>query len=264
MDRKPYPTDLTDAQWKRITPWIPQDAATGRPPKHAKREILNAILYVTRNGCVWRGLPHDFPPWTAASQQARRWVQAGVFEAITHDLRAIVRFLADREPEPTGVILDGRTLQSTPESGTRVGYDGATRRRGSKVSMAVDTLGHLLAAHVTAASEQDRSQGATLAAKVPEVTGDAVEGAFVDQGYTGEQAAQDAQDQHRRLEVVKLPEAKKGFVLLPRRWVVERTHSWFHRSRRLLVRWEKKEANFLAFIHLACALTTLNAISISG
>jgi transposase len=169
-------------------------------------------------------MPHDLPPWPTVYQQSQRWLKAGVFDAIVQDLRAVLRLAQGCTAEPSAAIFDSRTLQSTPESGTRAGYDGAKRRRGAKVHTAVDTLGHLLAAHVTAANEQDRSQVTRLAAKVQEVTGDAVEVAFVDQGYTGEHAAQDAEAQHMRLEVIKLPEAKKGFVLLPRRWVVDRSH----------------------------------------
>src|SRR5262249_36516767 len=161
------------------------------------------------------------PPWAAVYQQARRWLQAGVFEEITHDLRMIARLVAEREAQPTAIILDGRTLQSTPESGGRAGYDGAKKKKGSKVHAAVDTLGALLAVQVTAANAQERAQVAALAAKVQEVTGSTVEIAFVDQGYTGADAATQAQAHGIRLEVVKHTEVKKGFVLLPRRWVVE-------------------------------------------
>jgi hypothetical protein len=140
-----------------------------------------------------------------------------VFDARVQALRAVLRVAQGRKAEPASAIFDSRTVQSTPDSGTRAGYDGAKRRRGSKVRMAVDTLGHLLAVPVAAANAQDRSQGDTLAAQVQAVTGDAVELACVDQGYTGAQAAQDAPAHHRQLEVGKLPEAKKGFVLLPRR-----------------------------------------------
>src|SRR5204863_8521215 len=121
--------------------------------------------------------------------QARRWVAAGVFEEVAHDPRMILRLADGREAQPTAAILDSRTAQSTPESGGRAGYDGAKRKKGSKVHIAVDTLGHLLALTVTAANEQDRAQVAELTAKVQEVTGESVEVAFVDQGYTGETAA---------------------------------------------------------------------------
>ena len=135
----------------------------------------------------------------------------------------MLRLAQGRNEEPSAAIFDSRTLQSSPESGHRAGYDGAKRRKGSKVHLAVDTLGHLLALHVTPANEQDRAQVGQLAAAVQEVTGDHVELAFVDQGYTGDEPAQAAQAQGIRLEVIKLPQAKRGFVLLPRRWVVERS-----------------------------------------
>lgn len=140
-----------------------------------------------------------------------------------HDLRMLLREIAGRAPHPTAATFDSRTLQSSPESGERAGYDGAERRKGSKVHAAVDTLGHLLALIVTPANEQDRAQVAKLAEQVQEVTGEMVEVAFVDQGYTGEQANAAAEAEGIQLEVIKLPDAKRGFVLLPRRRVVERS-----------------------------------------
>lgn len=178
-------------------------------------------------------MPHDLPPWHTVYQQSQRWLNAGVFETMVIDLRELLRVAQGRHPQPSAAIFDSRTIQSTPESGSRAGYDAAKRRRGSKVHMAVDTLGNLLALLVTPANEQDRHQVTELAKQVQEVTGDSVELAFVDQGYTGQQAAEDAQAHHMQLEVVKLSEAKKGFVLLPRRWVVERNNGWAARFRRL-------------------------------
>ena len=138
----------------------------------------------------------------------------------------LLREFAGRKAQPTAMVIDSRTLQSTPESGARAGYDGGKRRKGSKVHAAVDTLGHLLALHVTPADEQDRAQIGELARQVQEMTGDHVELAYVDQGYTGEAAAEAAEQHGIELEVVKHTEAKRGFVLLPRRRVVERTHSF--------------------------------------
>jgi transposase len=203
------------------------------------RELFDGLRYVVKTGCQWRMLPHDFPRWEAVYQQARRWQRAGVFEAVAHDLRVILRLVLERNPQPSATILDGRTVQSTPESGRRAGYDGHKKKNGSKVHIAVDTLGNLLALKVTAANEQERAQVADLAARVQEVTGRSVEVAFVDQGYTGEDAAQAADDNGIRLEVVKHTEAKKGFVLLPRRWVVERTFGWLGRFRRLARDYER-------------------------
>ena len=179
-------------------------------------------------------IPNDLPPWEIVYQQTQRWLRAGVFEAMVHDLRELLRLAQGRKEQPSAAIFDSRTLQSSPESGDRAGYDGAKRRKGSKTHIAVDTLGHLLALHVTAADEQDRAQVAQLAQAVQAVTGESVEVAFVDQGYTGDDAAQAAAEHGLRLEVVKLPDAKRGFVLLPRRWVVERSFGWMSRFRRLV------------------------------
>ena len=189
--RKSYPSDVTDAEWEFLLPYLTLMREDAPQREYPLRDLFNAIRYVVRTGCQWRFLPHDLPPWTAVYQQARRWMQAGVFEQVAHDLRAIVRFLNERNPEPTATIFDGRTLQSTPESGDRAGYDGAKKKKGSKVHAAVDTLGNLLALKITAANEQERAQVAELAEKVQEVTGGTVQIAYVDQGYTGDDAAQE-------------------------------------------------------------------------
>ncbi len=237
--RKPYPSDVTDAEWEFLLPYLTLMCEDAPQRAHDLREVFNAIRYVVRTGCQWRMLPHDLPDWTVAYQQARRWFQAGVFEEVAHDLRMILRLVEEREAQPSATILDGRTLQSTPESGRRAGYDGAKKKNGSKVHAAVDTLGNLLALKVTAANEQEREHVADLAARVQEVTGGTVEIAFVDQGYTGDSAAEQADDHGIKLEVVKHTEAKKGFVLLPRRWVVERTFGWLGRFRRLTRDYER-------------------------
>lgn len=158
---------------------------------------------------------------------------------MVHDLRLILRMAAGKEPYPSTAILDSRTLQSTPESGHRGGYDGAKKKKGSKVRLAVDTLGHLLALHVTPANEQDREQVGALAKEVQKVTCGNVQLAYVDQGYIGDQPEADAADEGIDLSVVKLDKAKRGFVLLPRRWVVERSFAWATRFRRLTKDYER-------------------------
>lgn len=178
-------------------------------------------------------LPNDLPPWEAVYQQSRRWLDAGCFEAMVSDLRSIIRVAQGRQGQPSAVVMDGRTLQSSCESGPRAGYDGYKRKRGSKVHMAVDTLGHLLAVHITPADEQERAQVHKLCEAVQQATGHSVQWAWADQGYTGEAASKAAQGNGIDLQIVKLPEAKKGFVLLPRRWVVERSFGWLARFRRL-------------------------------
>lgn len=163
------------------------------------REVFNALRWMARAGAAWRLIPHDLPPWHAVYEQGQRWMQAGCFAAIVHDLRELLRVALGRDPQPSAVILDARTMQSTPESGLRAGYDGAKRRKGSKVHIAVDTLGHLLAVHVTPANEQERAQVAELAAQVQEATEQHVTLAYVDQGYTGEAPAEAARARLARL-----------------------------------------------------------------
>jgi transposase len=205
-------------------------------------------------------MPHDLPPWSAVYQQTRRWVRAGCFETLAEDLRLLLRLAVERNDVPGAMILDSRTVQSTPESGGRAGYDGAKKRKGSKVHIAVDTLGHLLALKVTAANEQDRAQVEELAQAVQHVTGDQVELAYVDQGYTGETPAAAATAHGIKLEVVKHTKAKRGFVLLPRRWVVERSFAWAARFRRLARDYERLASTLAGCHWLAFALLMLKSL----
>jgi len=248
MTRKGYPSDVSDDEWAFVAPYLSLMREDAPQREHSLREVFNGLRYIVRTGVQWRFMAHDLPPWHTIYQQTQRWLKAGLFEDIVHDLRMLMREIDGRNPHPSAAILDSRTVQSSPESGQRAGYDGHKRRKGSKVHIAVDTLGQLLAVLVTPANEQDRAQVAALAEQIQEVTGESVEVAFVDQGYTGEQAAADAEAQGIRLEVVKLPTAKRGFVLLPRRWVVERSFAWMARFRRLARDYERL-AETLAGLH---------------
>jgi transposase len=250
-----YPSDVSDDEWAFVLPYLTL-MREGAPQRvHDLRAVFNGLRWIIRTGAQWRMMPHDLPPWAVVYQQAQRWLKAGVFQAMVDDLRVLLRLAAGRSGTPSAMILDSRTLQSTPESGHRAGYDGAKRKKGSKVHVAVDTLGHLLALHVTPANEQDRAQVERLATQVQEVTGASVELGYVDQGYTGESAHEAAAGQGIELEVVKLPEAKRGFVLLPRRWVVERSFAWAARFRRLARDYERLPEtlaglHFLVFVIL--------------
>lgn len=256
MNRKAYPSDVSDDEWAFVAPYLTLMTEDAPQRTYPLREVFNGLRWLVRAGASWRMLPHDLPPWEVVYQQTQRWLRAGCFEAIVHDLREVLRQAQGRKLQPTAAIFDGRTLQSTPESGGRAGYDGHKRKRGSKVHMAVDTLGHLLALLVTPANEQERAQVATLAQAVQKVTGNHVEIAFVDQGYTGDEPAQAAQAQGIQLDVVKLPEAKHGFVLLPRRWVVERSFAWASRFRRLARDYERLAETLAAlhFVVFACLM----------
>jgi transposase len=261
MTRKPYPSDVTDDEWAFIAPYLTLMREDAPQRDYVLREVFNGVRWIVRTGAQWRMLPNDLPPWYTVYQQAQRWIAAGVFEEMVHDLRALLRLAKGKKEQPSAAIFDGRTLQSTPESGERAGYDGYKRRKGSKIHIAVDTLGLLLAAHVTPANEQERAQVKQLAQDVQEVTQNSVEVAFVDEGYTGEQAQADAKASGIDLIIVKLPEAKHGFVLLPRRWVVERSFAWTARFRRLARDFERTPETLRGLHFLAFAILMLQSFA---
>jgi transposase len=260
MPDRAYPSDVTDEEWALVAPYLTLMAEDAPQRSHSLRQVFNGLRWMVRSGAPWRMLPRDLPPWQVVYQQTRRWLKAGVFEALVHDLRELLRVATGRQARPSAAVFDSRTLQSSPESGARAGYDGAKRRKGSKTHIAVDTLGHLLALVVTPADEQDRAQVKELAERVQEVTGESVELAFVDQGYTGAAAAEDAAAHGLRLEVVRLPEAKRGFVLLPRRWVVERSFAWAARFRRLARDYERLPETVAGLHFLAFAILMLRRL----
>ena len=225
--RKPYPSDVSDEEWALVSPYLallPEDAGQR---EYSLREVFNGLRTVIRSGCPWRMGPNDLPPILASTRRrctSRRsdgW-RRGASSTLPPTC-AVLRMAAGRDAEPSAAIPDSRTLRSTPESGQRAGYDGHKRKKGSKLHIAVDTLGHLIALHVTPASADDRTQVGKLAEAVQAATGGSVDLAYVDQGTTGDKPAKAASEQGISLEVVKLPDAKRGFVLLPRRWVVERS-----------------------------------------
>ncbi|MDX1421393.1 MAG: IS5 family transposase [Rubricoccaceae bacterium] len=253
-----YPSDVSDDEWAFVAPYLALVPEGSGQRKHDLRRVSDALRYVIRSGCPWRYLPHDFPPWAAVYQQTQRWISAGVFEQIAHDLRVLLRGVKDRRDHPSAAILDSRTLRSTPESGARASYDGAKRKRGSKVHVAVDTLGHLLALVVTPAKEQDRDQVAALCEAVQRATGQAVTLAYVDRGYTGEGPRKAAEARGIELEVVRHAEAQRGFVLLPRRWVVERSFAWVARFRRMARDYERLPET-VAGLHLAAFVLVMLA-----
>ncbi len=249
LSRTPYPSDVSDEEWAFLAPYLTLMREDAPQRHHPLRELFNGLRFIAHTGLQWRFMPNDLPPWHAVYQQTRRWLDADAFTAIITDLRVLIRLGEGRAAQPTAVILDSRTMQSTPESGARAGWDGAKRRRGSKVHLAVDTLGNLLALPVTPASAQDRAQVAELAAAVQAAPGQTVTLAYVDAGYTGNTPRDAAAAHGIALEVIKLPEAKRGFVLLPRRWVVERDFAWMSRFRRL-ARDHERLAEVLKGFHL--------------
>lgn len=258
--RTPYASDVSDEEWAFLVPYLTLMRDDAPQRTYALRELFNGLRFIARTGLQWRMMPHDLPPWSAVYQQTRRWLAAKVFDAISADLRSLIRLGEGRADHPSAVILDSCTLQSTPESGARAGWDGAKRKRGTKVHLAVDTLGQLLALHVTPANAQDRDQVAELAAAVQEATGQTVTMAYVDQGYTGSKPRQAAAEQGIELTVVKLPQAKRGFVLLPKRWVIERDFGWMSRFRRLARDQERLAVVLRGFHVLAFCMLMWNQV----
>ena len=255
MNRKPYPSDVSDEECNFVMPYLSLMTLEAPQRSHDLREVFNALRWLVRSGAPWRYLPGDFPRWDVVYPQTQRWINAQVFERMAHDLRALLRQIQGKAAQPTAAILDSRTLHSTPESGHRAGVNGHKNQRGTKIHAAVDTLGHLLALCVTPANENDRSQVEALCDAVQEVTGQNVQVAYVDAGYSGPEAQREAGAYDVRLEVVKVPEATRGFVLLPKRWVVERSFAWATRFRRLAKDYERlpetvKSLHILAFVCL--------------
>lgn len=265
---KRYPSDVTDEEWAFVAPYLALIRVTAPQREHSLREVFNGVRWIVKTGAPWRYMPNDLPPWAAVYQQSQRWIKAEVFETMAHDLRALVRTLQGRAEQPTAAVIDARTLRSTPESGARAGNDAHKKTRGSKVHISVDTLGHLLGLVVTPASAQDRDAVSELSQATREATNENVEIAFVDGGYRGPLAHNAAKEHGIKLEVVMLPETAKGFVLLPKRWVVERSFAWLSRFRRLAKDYERLPETLagLHFIAFACLMLSraYNLLEISS
>lgn len=237
--RRGYPSDVSDEEWAFVQPYLCLMTPDAPQRQHDLREVFNALRWMVKSGSPWRYLPGDFPPWWTVYQQTQRWIQAGVFEEMVDDLRELLRVALGKQKTPSAVIVDSQTLRSTPESGHRAGYDAGKKTKGTKVHVAVDTLGCLLSIVVTPASAQDRDAVGQLCQDVQDVTCDRVKKAYADGGYTGPNAQAAAAQHGIEVEVVKLPDVVRGFVVLPKRWIVERSFAWKTRFRRLVRDYER-------------------------
>jgi transposase len=246
-DAQRYPCGLTDSEWEQVRHLFDPPGKMGRPPKYPRRQMLDACIYVLRSGCSWRMLPKDFPPWDSVYRTFRRWLARDLFEQMYDELRRLWRSRQRRDPDPTGAILDSQSVKTTAQGGPK-GYDAAKKVKGRKRHLVTDTLGLLLAVLVTAANVQDRDGAmpvvSSAKAKVP-----GIEMLYVDAAYAGTRA-QEIRDQHNmEVEIVRHPGNRNvgrwhehqlplfnmpvGFVVLPKRWVIERTNAWNDRPRRM-------------------------------
>lgn len=248
---KSYDTDLTDAQWQRIETLIPKAQRRGRPLEHTRRSIVNAILYVVRAGCAWRLLPKTFAPWQTVYGYYRSWAKKGLWQTIHDRLREAVRRQAGKKPSPTAAIMDSQSVKTADHGGER-GYDAGKKVTGRKRHILVDTLGLILGLFITPADVQDRDGARGLLDPLVYALGK-LQKIWADAGYLGELVAwvKSLRPFGRlHLEVVKRPEQRKGFHVVRKRWIVERTFGWLMKSRRLVRDYERKVKHSEAMIHI--------------
>jgi transposase len=252
-----YPSDLSDDEWHFIAQYLELIPLNATQRRHNAQAVLNAARYIVKTGVQWQYLPNEYPPPDIVSAQMKRWIDRGCFENLVHDLRELLRLQVGREAQPSASVIDSRFAISTPESGSRAAYNGQKAKSGSKVHKVVDTMGHLLALAVTAGNVDDRQPVYDLCEHVQEVTGDSVLTMFADGGYTGETVQDEALVHIIELVVVQKPGEAKGFVLLPKRWVVERSNAWMTRFRRLTRDFERLASTFAGLHFFAFSILML-------
>jgi putative transposase len=259
MHKQSYPTDLTDRQWQYISPLVPAAKPGGRPRTLEMREVINAIFYILVTGCQWRMLPHDYPTWQSSDAYFKQWRDDGTWQRIHDTLRAAVRRQAGRHKHPTAGCLDSQSVTTTQVKGVR-GFDGGKLVTGRKRHVLVDTLGLLLVVVVTAASVSDPAGARLVFARLGGAC-KKLRKVWVDGTYRGTLVAWAAEHLWFILQPVLRSDDMKGFVVLPRRWVVERTLAWLTQCRRLGKDYEGLTASSEAMIYIAMTRLMLRRLA---